>query len=113
MASATAVDGHNWLYHVCIGVFDSETNENWVWVMSKLREVVGLPRGLAISMDVGQAMMNGVAEVFPQAEHREYKFHLGRSFMTTFGKRLTRGTHTCLRSIGLKWRKLSLLQLII
>jgi len=63
LASATAVDGHNWLYPVCVGVFDSETNENWVWVMSKLREVVGLPRGLAISMDVGQAMMNGVAEV--------------------------------------------------
>ena len=71
MASATAVDGHNWLYPVCVGVFDSETNENWVWFMSKLREVVGLPRGLAVSTDAEQAMMNGVAEVFPQAEHRE------------------------------------------
>ena len=39
--------------------------------MSKLREVVGLPRGLAVSTDAEQAMMNWVAEVFPQAEHRE------------------------------------------
>ena len=28
LASANAVDGHNWLYPVCVGVFDSETNEN-------------------------------------------------------------------------------------
>jgi hypothetical protein len=26
LASATAVDGHNWLYYVAIAVFDSETN---------------------------------------------------------------------------------------
>lgn len=28
LASATAVDGHNWLYHVAYGVFDSETEDN-------------------------------------------------------------------------------------
>lgn len=80
LASAIAVDGHNWLYPVCIGVFDSETNDNWEWLMSKLREAIGLPRGLAISTDAGQAVLAGVAEVFPRAEHRECMFHLVSNF---------------------------------
>ena len=33
LASATAVDGHNWLYHVAYGVFDSEIEDNWKWFM--------------------------------------------------------------------------------
>lgn len=28
LASATAVDGHNWLYYVAFAVFDSETGKN-------------------------------------------------------------------------------------
>ena len=33
LASATAVDGHNWLYYVAYAIFDSETKDNWVWFM--------------------------------------------------------------------------------
>ena len=29
-ASATTVDGHNWMYPVCVGVFDSEDNEKFL-----------------------------------------------------------------------------------
>ena len=29
LTSATAVDDHNWLYHVAYAVFDSETEDNW------------------------------------------------------------------------------------
>ena len=28
------------------GVFDSETNENWIWFMQMLRQAIGSPRGL-------------------------------------------------------------------
>jgi hypothetical protein len=63
---ACAVDGHNWMYPVAVGVIDSETNENWVWFMQKLREVIGSPAGLAFCTDCGQAVMNGVSEVFPE-----------------------------------------------
>jgi transposase-like protein len=52
--------------------------------MSKLKEAIGSPRGLAISTDVGQAVMSGVAEVFPQAEHRECMFHLVTNFKKKF-----------------------------
>jgi hypothetical protein len=26
-------NGHNWMYPVAFRVFDSETNENWIWFM--------------------------------------------------------------------------------
>jgi len=84
LASACAVDGHNWLYPVCIGIFDSETNENWIWFLSQLRQGIGSPPGLAICTDAGQAVMTGVGEVFPGAEHRECMFHLVSNFKKRF-----------------------------
>uniref|UniRef100_A0A453M650 SWIM-type domain-containing protein n=2 Tax=Aegilops tauschii subsp. strangulata TaxID=200361 RepID=A0A453M650_AEGTS len=84
LASATAVDGHNWMYPVCFGIFDSETNENWIWFMQLLRQAIGSPTGLAICTDAGQAMMTGVKEVFPEAEHRECMFHLVSNFKKKF-----------------------------
>jgi hypothetical protein len=29
LASATALDGHNWMFPVAFGFFDSENNDNW------------------------------------------------------------------------------------
>ncbi|KAM0871113.1 hypothetical protein ACQ4PT_039610 [Festuca glaucescens] len=84
LASATAVDGHNWMYPVFFGVFDSETNENWIWFMQLLRQAIGSPTGLAICTDAGQAVMIGVKEVFPEAEHRECMFHLVSNFKKKF-----------------------------
>ena len=83
LATACAVDGHNWMYPVVFGVMDSETNENWTWFMRMLKKVIGSPRGLAICTDAGQAVMTGVKDVFPEAEHRECMYHL----VTNFKKR--------------------------
>ncbi|WVZ87149.1 hypothetical protein U9M48_033836 [Paspalum notatum var. saurae] len=86
LACAVAVDGHNWMYPVAVGVIDSETNENWSWFMHRLRDVIGIPEGLAICTDAGAAVMEGVKEVFPTAEHRECMLHL----VMNFKKRYTR-----------------------
>ncbi|WVZ50610.1 hypothetical protein U9M48_001849 [Paspalum notatum var. saurae] len=80
LACAVAVDGHNWMYPVAVGVIDSETNENWSWFMHRLRDVIGTPEGLAICTDAGAAVMEGVKEVFPTAEHRECMLHLVMNF---------------------------------
>ncbi|WVZ50255.1 hypothetical protein U9M48_001529, partial [Paspalum notatum var. saurae] len=56
---------------VAFGVFDYETNENWVWFMQKLREAIGSP---------SVAVMTGVKDVYPEAEHRECMFHLVSNF---------------------------------
>ncbi|XP_044335754.1 uncharacterized protein [Triticum aestivum] len=84
LASATGVDGHSWMYPVCMGVFDSETNENWTWFMQMVRQAIGSPRGLTICTDAGQPVMTGVKEVFPEAEHRECMFHLVSNFKKKF-----------------------------
>uniref|UniRef100_A0ACD5UNB4 Uncharacterized protein n=1 Tax=Avena sativa TaxID=4498 RepID=A0ACD5UNB4_AVESA len=84
LASATAIDGHNWMYPVSFGVFDSETNDNWTWFMQLLKHAIGSPSGLAICIDAGQAVMTGVKEVFPEAEHRECMYHLVTNFKKKF-----------------------------
>ena len=48
--------------------------------MQRLKEAIGSPVGLTFSIDCGQAVMNGVSEVFPQAEHRECMYHLVQNF---------------------------------
>jgi hypothetical protein len=37
LASASAVDGHNWLFLVAYGVFESESAENWKWFLRSFR----------------------------------------------------------------------------
>ena len=51
---ACAVDGHNWMYPVAVGVIDSETNENWVWFMQKLKEAIGNHMVLHSALIVGR-----------------------------------------------------------
>jgi len=53
------------MYPVAVGIIDSETNENWVWFMERLKDAIGTLDGLTISTDYGQAIMHGVSEVFP------------------------------------------------
>ena len=49
------------------------------------REAIGTPVGLTFSTDCGQAVINGVSEVFPQAEHRECMYHLVQNFKKRYG----------------------------
>ncbi|KAM0821509.1 hypothetical protein ACQ4PT_072156 [Festuca glaucescens] len=48
------------------------------------RQAIGSPTGLVICTDAGQAVMTGVKEVFPEAEHRECMFHLVSNFKKKF-----------------------------
>ena len=48
--------------------------------MERLKEAIGTPPGLTFCTDCGQAVMTGVSEVFPTAEHRECMWHLVQNF---------------------------------
>ena len=63
LAIACAVDGHNWMYPVALGIFDSETAENWMWFMEQLKDAIGTPRGLALCTDAGKGIDSAVHEV--------------------------------------------------
>ena len=77
---ACAVDGHNWMYLVAVGLIDSESNENWVWFIEMLKEAIGTPVGLTFNTNCGQAVTNGDSEVFIHTEHRECMYHLVENF---------------------------------
>jgi hypothetical protein len=84
LASATGVDGHNWLYHIAYAVFDSEDKDNWTWFMKHLRRAVGCPQGLVICSDACKGLETAVGSVFPEAEYRECMRHLYANFMKHF-----------------------------
>ncbi|XP_048540850.1 uncharacterized protein LOC125520087 isoform X2 [Triticum urartu] len=84
LASATAVDGHNWLYYVAFAVFDSETGENWKWFMKQLHRAIGSPPGLVISSDACKGLETAIDLVFPNCENRECMRHLYANFMKKF-----------------------------
>jgi hypothetical protein len=69
---------------LAVGVIDSETNENWILFMERLKEAIGTPPGLTVCTDCGQVVMTGVSEVFPNAEHRECMWHLVQNFKKRF-----------------------------
>ena len=75
MTTMTWSKGCICLYPICFGVFELETNDNWIWFLIQLREAIGSSRGLAICNDAGHAVMAGVGEVFPGAEYRECIYH--------------------------------------
>jgi hypothetical protein len=84
LASATALDGHNWMFPVAFGFFDSEDNDNWKWFMEQLHKAIGDPPHLAISSDASKAIAHGVKVVYPWAEHRECFVHLMKNFSKKF-----------------------------
>ncbi|XP_066385070.1 uncharacterized protein [Miscanthus floridulus] len=81
LASATSVDGHNWLYHLTFAVFHSETEDNWKWFLQQLRRAIGSPEGLVICTDACKGLETAVGKVFPEAENRECMRHLYSNFM--------------------------------
>ncbi|CAO2190652.1 unnamed protein product, partial [Urochloa humidicola] len=84
MPSATSLDGHNWMFPVAFGFFDSETKDNWAWFLRQLQKAIGNPPYLAINSDASKAIKAAVEEVYPWAEHRECFFHLIKNFAKKF-----------------------------
>ena len=84
LASATAVDGHNWLFYVAYAIFETETDNNWLWFMQLLKKAVGCPPGLVISTDACKGLENVVGAAFPVVEHRECMRHIYANFIKKF-----------------------------
>ncbi|XP_041995668.1 uncharacterized protein LOC121745779 [Salvia splendens] len=84
LASATALDGHNWIFPLAFGLFESETNEEWIWFMEQLKRAIGSPPHLAICSDACKGLENAVKAVFPLAEHKACFIHLMKNFSKRF-----------------------------
>ena len=80
LASAVAVDGHNWMYPLAFGFIASETEDNWIWFMTQLKKAIGDPPLLAVCTDACKGLENAVKRVFPKAEQRECFLYLMKKF---------------------------------
>jgi len=76
MPVANAIDGHNWMFPIACGFFDSETKENWIWFMEQLGKALGPLDKLAVCTDACKGLEAAVKQVFPMAEQRECFRHL-------------------------------------
>jgi len=84
MPAANAIDGHNWLYPIAFGFFDSETKDNWTWFMEQLGKAIGPMNHLAICTDASKGLEAAVKKVFPGAEQRECFRHLMENMKKRF-----------------------------
>ena len=80
LASASAVDGHNWLFPVACGAFESESADSWKWFFEKLQVAIGSPPGLVICTNAGKGIDKGVTVFSNGVEHRECMRHLVKNF---------------------------------
>jgi hypothetical protein len=84
LAACNALDGHNWMFPVAIGLFQSETEVSWTWFMMQLKRCIGPVSPLAVHTDACKGLENAVKTVFPHAEQRECFGHMWMNVIKKF-----------------------------
>ncbi|CAL5400789.1 unnamed protein product [Camellia sinensis] len=85
---ATGFDGDGSLFPLAFGVVDEENNDNWMWFLSELHNLLevnteNMPR-LTILSDRQKGIVDGVEANFPTAFHGFCMRHLSDSFRKEF-----------------------------
>ncbi|CAD6269611.1 unnamed protein product [Miscanthus lutarioriparius] len=85
---ATGFDGDGALFPLAFGVVDEETDDNWVWFLSELHELLeknteNMPR-LTILSDRRKGITDGVEFNFPTAFHGYCMRHVSETFKKEF-----------------------------
>lgn len=85
---ATGFDGDGALFPLAFGVVDEENDDNWMWFLSELRNLLeinteNMPR-LTILSDRMKCIVDGVEANFPTAFHGFCMRHLSDSFRKEF-----------------------------
>jgi hypothetical protein len=76
LPAAQTLDGHNWMFPLAFGLFDSETKENLIWFMEQLSKAIGPMEKVAVCIDACKGLESAVTQVFPNCEQRECFRHL-------------------------------------
>ncbi|XP_077239191.1 uncharacterized protein LOC143880244 [Tasmannia lanceolata] len=104
---ATGFDGDGALFPLAFGVVDEENDENWMWFLSELHNLLDLntenmPR-LTILSDRQKGIVDGVEANFPTAFHGFCMRHLSESFRKEFNNSML---------VGLLWEAAHALQVL-
>jgi hypothetical protein len=51
LAACNALDGHNWIFPISIGIFQSDIKALWTWFMMRLKRCLGPLTTLAVHTD--------------------------------------------------------------
>jgi hypothetical protein len=105
LAACNALDGHNWMFPVAIGIFQSETEASWTWFMMQLKRCIGLVSPLAVHTDACKGLENAVNNIFLHSEQRECFGHMWMNIIRKFqgdvygrlwpaARSYTKSTHT-------------------
>jgi hypothetical protein len=76
LAACNALDEHNWMFPIAIGMFQSETEASQTWFMMQLKRCLGPVSPLAVHTDACKGLEMVVKVVFPHAEQRECFSHM-------------------------------------
>ncbi|XP_023642289.1 uncharacterized protein LOC111831612 [Capsella rubella] len=76
--AAVGRDADNRIYPVACAVVRVENNDSWAWFVQKLKEDLdlGVGSGLTVISDKQKGLLNAVADLLPDAEHRHCTRHI-------------------------------------
>lgn len=75
LMAATAKNGNDEFYPIAYGIVSHEDGANWVWFLKNLKKVVK-GRQIVFLSDQGTGLLYDVPEVFPDAYHSYWYYHM-------------------------------------
>ncbi|KAE8803772.1 hypothetical protein D1007_20283 [Hordeum vulgare] len=84
LAACNALDGHNWMFHVANGLFQSEAHVSWIWFMMQLKICIGPVSPLVVHTYACKWLENTVKNVFPHSEQRGCFGHMWMNLIKKF-----------------------------
>lgn len=86
LLSAVGVDGDNNLYHIAYGVVESESKSSWKWFIELLKSDLCIENshGYTFMSDKQKGLLQMVAELCPNSEHRHCLRHMYKNMSGRF-----------------------------
>jgi len=85
--AAVGRDADNRIYPIAWAIVRVEDNEAWAWFVEKLKEDLdlGVRAGFTVISDKQKGLINAVADLLPQAEHRHCARHVYANWKKVYG----------------------------
>lgn len=72
LLSATAVDGDDAIFPVAFAVVDEETDDNWHWFLSHLKDIASTPQRITFIADFQKGLVESLREIFGGGAYHGY-----------------------------------------